>query len=323
MVFVCTALITAAALMAIVVIVISDLWYKSVYVDTKPHEFMLRTGDTVDCGEAHWTRVKRWHVQEKVLVEYGDHESKIQLKRVRETELDTLREKRIERLWDNNFTVSSETHFTIPRGYYKLPYLMSGSNITVSICLQSNTTIPNNAHLYIFNDSFTVFNFLNNKTNGSTHDAVFNTPLEVGAKGKKPQCHHKVYTVTSSAYYHVALEVAIGVTVIENITLDVVYINGSKLTQVEPCVVDRRKSCFVSLKLQITETQTLFCYAPKVGIHTRTHVLVTEIPCLKNLWIKNLNVLIFPGFLLLCFVCAMIGFVTVVIIIKSMTIKLH
>ena len=196
------ALITVAALWANVVTMISNRYhgYKLVNMDTKPHKLILRAGYTVICGEAHWLYIsksgmfKRKFLQSTVIRKQRSHR-----KESEKADLDTLREKMIETFWDNNFTVSSETRYTIPRGYYKLPYLMSRSNIPVSLCLKSNTmVIPNTAQLYIFNDSFTVFNFLNNNTNGSTHNAVFNTPLEVGAKGNKPQCHRKMCMVTHS-----------------------------------------------------------------------------------------------------------------------------
>ena len=84
-------------------------------------------------------------------------------------------------------------------------------------------------------------------------------------------------------------------------------ISGSNLTQVEPCIVNWLKS-----RILVAEMQALFCYAPNVGMpySQTTHVLVTDIPCLKYLWVKDQMVMTFLCFLLLCFVGALLGFVT-------------
>ena len=228
------------------------------HVNTEPQRDELRIGDVLVCGQVNQLSEKGLNITKNATTaDSGDHQ--VHLKSVSEKDLEALRKNRSETYSEDSFQVPTDSRFTIPRGPKPLSYTMSGSNISVSICLQSNVTSPNDAYIFIFDNHFAAVNFLDNETN-ATHDAVFPPyPLKVGAEGNKPQCHHKVYPVAHSAYYRIALEVASdGVTIISyNITLDVVYINGSSLTKLEQCVVDNETSCSVGL------SHKLLCYFPE------------------------------------------------------------
>ena len=246
-------------------------------MDSKPQEVELRPGETVECGQLEWFD-KSLHLTKNSTADTSSNPYEVELYSASKDDLETLKETKCDNYSEGDF-VPSESRFTIPRGtFIHLPYLMSGSNVAVFICLGSNHMTPINAQLYVFNNRFAVENYLNRNTN-STSDAVHSSSLEVGTYGNM-LCQTKEYPVTkiNSGYYRIALEVASEVTVHVNysITLIVKYINSSNLTQVKPChVVDGRTPCSVGFGLSVN-TRTALCYVRKTDSSPHTAYLIIK-----------------------------------------------
>ena len=279
------------------------------HVNVEPQEFELRAGDTCECGQLGWL-VSNCHVKRNATayVKSVSDSSTVQLKltAINIKQLETLRKTKMDTHWGDIFNVS-ESRSTIPRGpNNRLPYTMTGSHIYVSICLQSDSMTPINAHLYFFDSRSTNFNFLHNHTD-STQNAVYDTSLEVGIKGKM-LCQKKEYPVVKSAYYRIGLEAPVGVIVTNNITLDVVYIDGSNLTQVELCLVDSRVPCAVGIGLSV-KTHTLLCYYPSTVSFSSSvvYLIVENIPRFVFHLMKIFGVLLIVVLLLFGLLCGFLS----------------
>lgn len=262
-------------LVVLVACLLTVVSFKGLQMSTDS-ELKLRSGDTVECDQASPILVVAWRVEETTNSNDVDHQaSSIQLKQVEEREIESL--KQATNAFYDDYPLVTETtkRFSIPHGSYIFPYLMAPSNITVSVCLKGNSTAlnSNNATLVIFKNQTLLTEFIENATSSA---AVFSVLLNISNEGKK-NCYEETYSITEDAYYYVALEVPGGVTVENNITLDVVYIDGSELTEKENCVVDANNTCHVNLN-SWTHKRVLLCYKPHpAGSHTLSNITVTRI----------------------------------------------
>jgi len=123
---------------------------------------------------------------------------------------------------DTNFSQPTASQFNLPLNLDRMPYLLKGSRIEMEICLQSLNTTTTPATIYIFENRALNRKFLDY---GIT-SAVYSKIVPVGNSGQV-KCTNVLYIAENPEYHYITLATEGNVTIAENITIEVMYVNMS------------------------------------------------------------------------------------------------
>lgn len=158
--------------------------------------------------------------------------------------------------YNDSFQSAVTGRFNVPEGGVRVQYLFEGSTITMSVCLQSTkaTTFP--VRLLVFDDLDKRNMFIEGKSDGEA--SVNQQQLPVGNYGQM-HCSDVVYRVTHPGYYCIALDSPSEVTIMGNLTENVISVNSSEYQA--DCTVGNSDPC--NIDIPFSPSVRILCHIPK------------------------------------------------------------
>jgi len=215
-------------------------------------------GDTIVCDQAEGQWYSDWTVSECLM--QGDNNYGIQACVVEQSELQVYN--RTTLLGDTNFSQPTASHFNLPLNLDRMPYLLKDSRIEMEICIQSLNTTPTPATVYIFENRALNQKFIDD---GIT-SAVYSEKVPVGNNGQV-KCTNALYVAENPEYHYIALATEGNVTIAENITIEVMYVNMSDCEGRRIYTVTSAESPTIAVP---SKPAVLLCFIPEIFPHAPT-----------------------------------------------------
>ena len=225
-------------------------------------------GDTIVCDQAEAKWYSEWTVSECLM--QGDYNYAVQACVVEQSELQVYN--RTTLLWNTNFSQPVAGQFNLPLSVDRMPYLLKGSRIEMEICLQSLNTTTTPATIYIFENRALNRKFLDY----GTTSAVYSKIVPVGNSGQV-KCTNVSYIAENPEYHYITLATEGNVTITENITIEVMYVNMSDCEGRRIYTVTSAESPTIAVP---SNPAVLLCFIPKASAHAlipyTTHMCISR-----------------------------------------------
>ena len=214
-------------------------------------------GDTIVCDQTAGPWYTEWTVSEKLM--QGDYNYDVQVCVVDESQLVVYHYTAT--LWDANFSWP-KNKLNLPHDLDRMPYELKGSEIKMVICLQSLNATTTPANVLIFDSDVHNQEFLKSGVNHS----VYSKNVPVGNRGQV-KCSNVSYVVENPGYHYITLVKQGNVTIAENITIQVNYVNISDCEGRKKYTVTTSESATIPVP---SYPATLLCYIPESPVHDPT-----------------------------------------------------
>jgi len=225
-------------------------------------------GDTIVCDEADAQWYPEWTVSQCLM--QGDYNYYVQACTVEQTKLQVYN--RTTLLRDTNFSQPTARRFNLPLNLDRMPYLLKDSRIEMNICIQSFNTTTTPATVYIFENRALNQKFIDYGTTG----AVYSEKVPVGNNGQV-RCTNASYIVKKPEYHYILLATEGNVTIAENITIAVMYVNMSDCEGRKTYTITTTESQTITVP---SNQAILLCSIPEASPHASTpyttHMCVTR-----------------------------------------------
>ena len=215
-------------------------------------------GDTIVCDQTEGQLYPEWTLSECLM--NGDYDYDVQACVVEQSELRIY--ERTTLLRDTNFSQPTAGQFNLPLNLDRMPYLLKGSRIEMEICLQSWNASTKPANVYIFENQALNQKFLNY----GTPSAVYSETVQVGNTGQV-KCTNVSYTVENPEYHYITLATEGSVTITENITIEVRYVNMTDCEGRQTYTVNTAESPTIPVP---SNPAVLLCSIPEASSHAPT-----------------------------------------------------
>jgi len=215
-------------------------------------------GDTIVCDQAEGQWYTDWTVSECLM--QRDYNYDVQACVVEQSKLQVYN--RTTLLRDTNFSQPTAGQFNLPLNLDRMPYLLKGSKIEMEICLQSLNTTTAPATVYIFENRALNQKFLDY---GIT-SAVYSKILPVGNSGHV-KCTNVLYVAENPEYHYITLATEGNITIAENITIEVMYVNMSDCEAKKIYTVTTIESPTIAVP---SNPALLLCFIPEASTHAPT-----------------------------------------------------
>lgn len=227
-------------------------------------------GDTVYLDQVESRLYSSWTVTE--CLENDDFEHVTTLHRVKGNDV-VIHEKN-KTFESGRFRTSGLSRDT---GIVENLYLLEGSWINYTMCLDSSSTYVLNGKLFIFDRNKDLQNFLSGASDG-TDTAVYQRHLPVGLNNQTI-CTSILFVVSRVSYYHITAEIPSDVLYMFNYTYSQLYLNGSDYASL--CDVWLTHDCSVSIPSSVSSTEKYTLLGsvehipPTIAVSPTTHICVT------------------------------------------------
>ena len=215
-------------------------------------------GDTIVCDQSEGQLYPEWTLSECLMK--GDYGYDVQACVVEQSELHIFY--RTTPLVDTNFSQPTAGQFNLPLNLDRMPYLLKGSRIEMEICLQSWNASTTPAIVYIFENQALNQKFLDY----GTPSAVYSETVPVGNNGQV-KCTNVSYIVKDPEYHYITLATEGSVTITENITIEVMYVNMSDCEGRQTYTVNTAESPTIPVP---SNPAVLLCFIPEASSHAST-----------------------------------------------------
>ena len=214
-------------------------------------------GDTIVCDQTDGPWYTEWTVSENLM--QGDYNYDVQVCVVDESQLVVYHY--TVTLWNANFSWP-KNKLNLPHDLDRMPYELKGSEIKMVICLQSLNATTTPANVLIFDSDVHNQEFLKSGVNHS----VYSMDVPVGSRGQV-KCSNVSYVVENPGYHYITLVKQGNVTIAENITIQVNYVNISDCEGRKTYTVTTSESATIPVP---SYPATLLCYIPESPVYAPT-----------------------------------------------------
>ncbi len=263
-------LLMVLGLLAVSVITLTVLAVNHLHSHNQQNPVLACNGDTIYLDQVGSLLYSSWSVRE--CPDQYDFEHVTTLHRVKGNGFVSHEEKLS--FQSGRFTT---TRVERDAGVLDNQYLLEGSWINYTMCLDTAKTSQLNGEFFVFDDYVDLQNFFMGTSDG-TDTAVYLHRLPIGSNNQTV-CTSIHYTISKTSYYYLTTKIPTGVAYMFNYTVYERYLNGTDYVPL--CNVSLEHQCEVNIPNSFTNQEytllgSVRYFPPMIVIPPTTHICVTR-----------------------------------------------